>query len=108
MLNLSNITKPIDIKIYPDIAAGCITLQCRESLYESVKEELLNIQKVYGIPVVLISESVAQITGKTRDQLSCPCQFQIVAWQANIEPAVLAKELENYYNEQKLVVVNLF
>lgn len=99
MIDLSDIMKPVDIRIDAS-TGGYVVITCRESLYNEVKEELKVASDLYGIPIVFVAEEAANTLKKEREKT----EIQLVAWRVNIEPKVLANRIADYYRQKGMIV----
>lgn len=99
MIDLSDIMKPVDIRIDAS-NGGYVVITCRESLYDEVKEELKNTADFYGIPITFVAEEVAKTLKKEREKT----EIQLVAWRVNIEPKVVANRIAEYYRQKGMNV----
>lgn len=99
MINLTDLMQPVDIRVNSD-GNGYIIIECRQALYNQVKEELKNTVGVCGIPIVLISEIAAESLGKTRTGT----QIQLVTHEVNLDQKVLAKRIAEYYQSKGMLV----
>ncbi len=78
-------------------------VECREALYNSVREELKNTAALYGIPIVFSAELAATYLKKER----IGTKIQLVAWQVGVDPNILAGKVAEYYQSKGMVVVSV-
>lgn len=102
MIDLSDVMKPVDIRV-DSSTGGYVIVECREALYNSVREELKNTAALYGIPIVFSAE----LAGRHFEKERIGTKIQLVAWEVGVDPNVLARKVAEYYQSKGMVAVTV-